>query len=252
MLRSGALLLVGLLLLSGCTGLNLPTAGDTTGPGQRAPDYLRPQPYTSILVELDFVDGSEPEASAVSLLRQRFESVTGKPVEVVRTGGVEGKGASHRYTIAEIRDLEEQHRSQHSAGSRAVLYVLYLDGGYVEDTNDAKTLGVTYRGSAIAMFKANLRFASKANALDLGKPTLEAVEKSVLVHELGHALGLVNKGTPMMTPREDRDHPGHSSNKDSVMYWAVETNFIGSILGQNPPTDFDANDRADLRAVRER
>jgi hypothetical protein len=102
------------------------------------------------------------------------------------------------------------------------------------------------------MFKANLKFASKTGPLDLIKPPLVEVEQSVFVHELGHVLGLVNLGTPMVTPHEDThpDRRGHSNNQGSVMYWAVETSAIGNILGQNPPDDFDNNDRADLRARR--
>ena len=237
------------MVVAGCNVL--PGIGDTTGPGQRAADYLRPTPYTSIVVELDFVNGAEPEQAALSLFEQRFEAATGKPVDIVRSGGVPGKGPAHRYTRDELVDLERQHRSQHSGGDRAVLYVLWLDGGFERDSDETKTLGAAYRGSAVAMFKANLRFASRAGPLDLTKPPLVEVEQSVFVHELGHVLGLVNLGTPMVTPHEDPGNRGHSNNRASVMYWAVETSAIGALLGQNPPDDFDANDKADLRRMRE-
>jgi hypothetical protein len=245
-----ALAVAGALVLAGCTN-PLTGPGDATGPGQRAADYLRPAPYRSILVELDFVAGADPEQGALALFEQRFEAATGKAVDVVRTGGVPGQGASHRYTLDEIAALEREHRQHFSQGDRAALYVLWLDGGFERDSGETKTLGAAYRGSSVVMFKANLRSAAKASALDLTKPALVEVEQSVFVHELGHVLGLVNLGTPMVSPHEDAQHPGHSSNQGSVMYWAVETNLIGSILGQNPPDDFDANDKADLRAMRE-
>lgn len=244
-----ALLAGALLLVQGCVN-PLDPRGDGTGPGQRAGDYLRPSPYETILVELDYVNGAEPEAAAVNLLEQRLEAASGKPVEVVRTPGVPGSGANHRYTTEEIAALEQAHRSQWSAGTRAVLYMVWLDGEFSADTDDRKVLGAAYRGSAVAMFKANLRFASRANALDLTKPPLKEVEEAVAVHEVGHVLGLVNLGTPMVTAREDPQSKGHSNNQQSVMFHAVETSVIGSVLGQNPPDDFDANDKADLRAMR--
>ena len=49
------------------------------------------------------------------------------------------------------------------------------------------------------------------------------VEQSVAVHEIGHAVGLVNNGVPMSAPHEDQDHPKHTLNEDGVMYWATET-----------------------------
>lgn len=244
-----ALLAAAALSVSGCTN-PLGPPGDHTGPGQRAGDYLRAQPFTSILVELDYVTGAEPESAAVSLLEQRLESASGKPVEVVRSPGLPGKGSTHRYTIQEVAELERGFRSQFSGGSQAVLYMMWLDGAFSEDTSERKVLGAAYRGSSVAMFKANLHFASRANPLDLTKPPLKEVEEAVAVHEVGHVLGLVNLGTPMQTPREDPGSPGHSTNQASVMYHAVETSLIGSVLGQNPPDDFDTNDKADLRAMR--
>lgn len=249
-MRAPLPLATALLLVSGCTLPGL--GGDNSAPGQRAGDYLHRAPYASILVELDFMNGADPDGHALALMEQRFEAASGKPVEVVRTGGVAGQGASHRYTVDEILQLERSHRGQSSGGDRAVLYMLYLDGGFERDTAEAKTLGAAYRGSAVAMFKANLRAASKSGNLDLTKPALQDVEGSVLVHEIGHVLGLVNLGTPMVTPHEDPQHPGHSNNQNSVMYWAVETSLIGSLLGQKPPNDFDGNDNADLRAARAR
>jgi hypothetical protein len=72
----------------------------------------------------------------------------------------------------------------------------------------------------------------------------------VVTHEFGHALGLVNNGALMVNAHEDGSHAGHSGNRNSVMYWAVESSNGLPLFGSNaPPTDFDDNDRADLRAL---
>jgi len=243
------------VLLAGCTLPGL--GGDRSGPGDRAKDYLKAAPFTSILVEIDSVTGAAPEDAAVSLLQQRLGEATGKTVQVAKSGGVPGQGSGHKYSIDEVAGLEAQHREHQSGGSQAVLYVLYLDGGSTSDGSDTKVLAAAYRGSSVVVFKQNIRDASCASncfplpgGIGNTKPTTAAVEESVVVHEVGHILGLVNLGTPMQSAHEDGSHPHHSSNSGSVMYWAVETSAIGSLLGQNPPTDFDANDRADLQAAR--
>src|SRR5581483_9374283 len=74
------------------------------------------------------------------------------------------------------------------------------------------------------------------------------MELAVATHELGHLLGLVD--LVLHTGREDAEHPGHSPNRDSVMFWAVETDLVSTLLGASPSTRFDAADLADLAAIR--
>ena len=78
----------------------------------------------------------------------------------------------------------------------------------------------------------------------------DAVEPAVLVHELGHELGLVNNGIPMVNGNhEDPDHPAHDSNTNCLMYWAVSTSRVPDLIHNGPP-DFDADCKADLAAAR--
>jgi hypothetical protein len=60
----------------------------------------------------------------------------------------------------------------------------------------------------------------------------------------------MSSGTPWdsSTDHEDEDHPGHSSNRNSVMWWQVESiGALGSL--NNIPNTFDQNDRADVCAA---
>jgi hypothetical protein len=250
------LLCAAVLLLSGCAFPGL-GSGDRTAPGERAKDYLKSQPYTSILVELHYVDGDAPDDSALSLLEQRLQDATGKSVQVAKSGGVPGQGAGHRYTFQEVADLEAKVRQHSTGGSQAVLFMLYLDGGSDQDQSSQTVLAAAYRGSSVVVFKKNIEDASCGSScvslpggIGNTKPTPTAIEESVVTHETGHILGLVDCGTAMVQPHEDSQHKCHSSNSGSVMYWAVETSQIGALLGQTPPNDYDSNDKADLQAAR--
>ena len=55
----------------------------------------------------------------------------------------------------------------------------------------------------------------------------------------------------LATGRADPEHPGHSPNRGSVMYHAVESTLLGTVLSGGPPRDFDADDLADLAAIRD-
>lgn len=48
------------------------------------------------------------------------------------------------------------------------------------------------------------------------------VEQSTIVHELGHALGFVNNGVPMVTNHQDVAHGRHTTDDQCVMYYLNE------------------------------
>ena len=80
-------------------------------------------------------------------------------------------------------------------------------------------------------------------------PSAEEIENSVLVHEFGHLLGLVNLVYKSPVDHEDKDHPGHSNNEDSVMYWAIESANLGNIITGELPDEFDNDDLNDLSGM---
>jgi hypothetical protein len=78
-------------------------------------------------------------------------------------------------------------------------------------------LGVSFgETGVIVMFKDTVRSSSSL-------PNIQRfVEQSTLVHELGHAIGLVNNGVPLTTPHHDAPHGAHCTNESCVMYWQNE------------------------------
>ncbi|MBI4393831.1 MAG: hypothetical protein HY556_08575 [Euryarchaeota archaeon] len=61
----------------------------------------------------------------------------------------------------------------------------------------------------------------------------------------------MNIATSILVVHEDASQKGHSANKDSVMYWAVDsTNVLAAFGLDDIPDDFDLEDKNDLRAIR--
>ena len=200
--------------------------------------YIRPSPARTIVVEVDYVEGRAPSASALDHVEAILERDLDKPVDVRADDVMRPRGS---WSIAEIRTAEATHRDAFSAGDTATMWVAYLDG---EMRREPDTLGVAYEASGAAVFRDRLSAASTAFL------TAAAIERSVLTHEIGHLLGLVNIGYTSDYDHEDPAHPGHSNRRESVMYWQVEDVSIAAILAGGPPDDFDRYDRADLRARR--
>jgi hypothetical protein len=123
-----------------------------------------------------------------------------------------------------------------------VVHLLYVDGSSEYDSSSGSVLGYAYHGSSIVLFKQTIADA------DPGFPMFAPIENVVLAHELGHLLGLVDNGIPMVDDHADPEHAAHDSNADCLMYWAVDTSGVVDMLMNGAP-DFDAACRADVAAA---
>lgn len=234
-------------LVAGLVGPSV-LAGCFNRPGNAAVDMVTDRRYTKLFVEIDYQGDNRPRDEAVELLKTRISERCHKP------GGVQVELRSFdsprtSWTSGDLRSTENELREHHASGDTAVLYVLYLAGHFSPAPSEGRVLGVAYGSTSFAIFQDTVEDASRQAGLVPLPFQASDLERSVLVHEFGHILGLVNVGTPMVRPHEDPEKPGHSNNKDSVMYWAVESSAIGRIFTGPPPTQFDENDVADLRRI---
>ncbi len=173
-------------------------------------------------------------------MKQRIQETTDKGSVSVSQNGFGSTDES--YSLEEIMAIENEQRTRSKSGNTFVIHILYLNGEY--EDND-QTLGLAYTGSSFVLFKEKIEEAQ------FGFISAEEVERSVIVHEYGHLLGLINNGYESPHDHEDPDHPHHSNNEESVMYWSIETLDIFKQLDGSPPDNFDADDLDDLRLMKE-
>lgn len=242
---TAVVLAVALVALAPALGGCLDPFTGPSGPGDWAREFLQADPYSRMTFEVDWIEGQRPTDEAMNLLERRASQHLRKPggIRVVMDDAI--PGGEDRWTTDELRDVADQHRDNHKGGSEGVMYVLYVDGRYAGGEG---TVGLAYHAAEFAIFKDKIR--DSTSGLLSASPA--DVEKAVVVHEMGHLLGLVDNGIPMVEPHEDPDHPHHSDNDDSVMFWAVETNPVQNFFrgrGTAPPTQFDSNDQADMEAA---
>lgn len=236
-------------LLAGC-------AVEPAPPGYAsAKALLDPRVAPTLVVEVDYAPGHEPDRQALDTLLSTLVNVTTRPASAIQLR-LEPDISPHPgrpFRQEEIDALEAAHRDARPQEGQAALYILYLPGTDGEASANDVVMGVTYGESSIAIFKETIRGASRGSLLEYA-PEQHCVERAVLVHEMGHAAGLVNRGAPMSRAREDPANPAHSTNPESVMFHAVESRvdllsfFTGGCA--DIPYEFDADDLADLRRLR--
>lgn len=207
------------------------------GPGAFARVLLRPAPATRLVVEVMVQGDAGPQTATLDHINRVLREAAGKPVEI--SSPISIPAGSDTASPDEIRAMADTHGRAAQAGAQAVIRLLFLKGSYGPD---AGALGVAVRGDVAAVFSDRVRRAASPFV------RRTTIEDAVTMHEIGHLLGLVD--LVLQTGRQDPEHPGHSPNRASVMYWAVESDIISQVLDGQPPREFDNADRADLAAIR--
>ena len=205
------------------------------GPGSFAGWFLRPGGAERLVIQVLTQDGAEPRQATLDRLTSVLREVSGK--EVTTAGGANPPGREV-WSGAALREAADAAAFRVADGT-AVIRLLFVHGR--SDQGDG-VLGVATGGDVAAVF------GDRVDDAATGLVSPASIERAIAVHELGHLLGLVD--LVLATGREDPEHPGHSTNRRSVMYWAVESSLVGDLLSGGPPQDFDDADRADLAAIR--
>lgn len=255
--RLGLVLAFAALVLAGCeqaggASRTVDTADGLAGdlrlgesrPGDLALDYVTDLRYPGLVLEVDYMEGAAPSEDALLRLSRVLERRLRKPQGVFADVAAEPIPAAWSqaiYADEDIWSLETQFRDHFTGDARnqglAVIWVLYVEG--VSEHEDA--LGLALGGSQVAIFPDAVD-----RALLEGSPEArESAEVLVLLHEVGHLLGLVNNGLPMVEDHEDPLHPYHDSNPRCVMHYRVELGW----LERAPALDFDYACRRDLWAA---
>lgn len=246
MLRKAVAVVALAVLASGC----IDVLGAPSGPTLPQALLWR-STASSIIVEVDAVAGMEPDAAALDLLRSTLAQVTGKAVAITGPSAIPAQGGDY-----DLGDLLRIHRESAFFGSggflegdRAVLHVLYLDGRSEGDDAEHRTLGRTLmEHGVVAVFRTSYSSAHRIVDDQWVDATAE-MDQHVLLHEVGHALGLVGNGIPQVRDHADPDAPGHSRYPESVLYHHPPMTPKQLVTGPVSVT-FDVDDLADLAAYR--
>jgi len=217
------------------------------GLGDDARFFVRGAPFTKVVVEVGSTKSATPSEAAIAHLTSVMSDLLDKSGGVTVVTDTPVDDVSGALSIDQVTAIEDASRTQYSMGDTAVFYYLVVSTNSTDDSSAGSILGEAYRPSAMVIFQKTI----DANSGSLGQPSRDVVESTVVAHEFGHILGLVNTGTPMQTPHEDSAHPKHDVNTACLMYWANNSSAgLANLLTGGTVPDYDANCRADVAALK--
>ena len=221
---------------------NNPDANDlhNKSVGASANALLGAGTYKSLKIEVQYMTGFAPDATALNHLQTVLNTYLNKPSGISVVTKEISASSSTTLSIDQIKNIEEQNRTVFTSGDQLGVYFLYTNGNFT----DNNVLGAAYRNTSMVLFGKTIHDNSGA----LGQTSRTKLEGTVLDHEFGHILGLVDIGSPMQTNHKDAAHGNHCSNTNCLMYYASDTkDILGFLLTGNIPP-FDASCIADMHA----
>ena len=221
---------------SGCFGADEIFSEKRGIPGGLALACLQDDKFDSMELHFLYEEGYDP--IAMNLAKTRVQEVCDKPGGVSIRAKEVNFDKNGAWSADDVRDARWDLGNDAMDSDTLHWYFLFPKGTYTDDS----VLGVAVDASTVAVFKDSVEESEGF----LGRPSSEEVERAVTIHEMGHLLGLVNLVYTSPIDHEDPEHEGHSSNEDSVMYWAIESTSVGNFISGEIPDEFDADDKSDL------
>lgn len=244
-------LLFIILLISSCSkddssssenGIN--TSGNLKSIGSSANGFLSASKYKSLVVEINYAQGFRPNPQTLVNVKNFLQLRLSKPNGITFFENEIPVQTGSPFTIQEISAIESNFRTEYNNGDVLKLHLLFINGNSQDDNGDSKILGVAYRNTSSVLFENTIQ----SNSDQINEPNRIDLETTVILHEIGHILGLVDLGTTMQNNHLDTAHDKHCNNNECLMFWQIEnTGVINMMANGNVPT-LDANCILDLQA----
>ncbi|TRX16319.1 membrane metalloprotease [Flavobacterium franklandianum] len=245
-------LTLGLFLFVSCTKDDATTSGDSINPntnkqatGSSSNDLLSDKKFSSMVVEVVYVQGFEPSTTAINNFVAFLTARTYKPngISIVKRA-IPSTGKA-TFTNAEIAEIEDANRTKFNTSNQIAVWLFFTDGKSSSNTSTSVVLGTAYRNTSMVIYEETVHGLSNSTF----EPNRSVLETTIINHEFGHILGLTNLGTALQSSHEDTEHPKHCNVESCLMYWSSETGHgIGNMVSSGSAPQLDAQCLADLRA----
>jgi hypothetical protein len=181
--------------------------------GKHAKLYLQSNQFDDIIIEIDYINGREPNNESLNELVSFLENICDKDqIQYVWSDPIipDNYDVKKEYSNDDLRNLERKYRDYFNDDNSIIIYIQYLNGNFSNEEDDSIVIARTYSPSSFAVSIDAINYETESEALYFR-------ENYTLHHEVGHLLGLVNFGYESVHPHEDNTNPGHCKTEDCIM-----------------------------------
>ena len=207
--------------------------------GELAYDVLNPANHPKLWIEIDWMMAVEPDFTKSDSL-EPLDAVTDifdiyskrtyvEPFKANTMLAIPNSRSAH--SLANIKEYESLHRTFEITAEVFSVYILYVNGTYAADPAGHTTLGLAFSSSSIAIFKEAIdEIDMDSLPAHLGIDNHQDIERAILMHEIGHLMGLAD-----------------STDESEVMHSSIDsTRFIDEIK-DTFPQDYSLDSKAKLK-----
>jgi len=260
------LLLLAMLMIACGSDDDDDDAGDVHGDddGAQGEDriaaYIRGDAYPKLILEVDNASDQGPRQAVLEELADGLPLILDKPEGVESVTDEELDDRPDVWTLDDLKGLAKDTFNLPTDEETIKIHLLYVDGTYDSGEEGGTILGLAWNNTHVAIFIETIQdVCSDYAILNIPKERMCAkAELFVLSHEIGHIIGLVDLGLPMVEDHEDAGHEHHDVNDECLMYWAYEGESLLGLIrdrllaGDESNLGFCEKCQADIEAIRDK
>ena len=219
---------------------------------------------TTLAIEVDYATNAQPASANDGALYDLVRANVGRLYQGTNvTIDIPSKVSSleelkdvtgQDFTGEQLQAIAAKHRGQLSTATTLTFYVVYVDG-YYNDGAQKRTdvLGVSLGNTGIiGMFAPVIKEVGSGGRLPI--QTQRFASETTLIHEISHAIGLVNNGVALTSAHHDSANGKHCTSTECIMYYTNEStnslrDFVTRVVRGGDSILFDSACLADIDAT---
>lgn len=185
--------------------------------GVSARSFLSDENFTSLVVEVVYVNGFEPSGISLSAVKSFLQTYLNKPGGIELVTRAIPAPEMGTYSVSEVTEVENKHRTIFTSGKKLSAFIFIADNNSDASTSEEWVLGKAYKNTSMVIFEKEIRELAEKTGIASSQ-----IQQVTIKHEFGHLFGLVDNGTPAQSDHvyedpNDPDEKGHCKVDNCLM-----------------------------------